>query len=260
MSDFDFPIQSAPAAAMPFEPLTGNSRRSDMTVRYLSFSANFHSDINDNKSKWFYLQQVTGKSAADKWLGKENSSHAHSNFTSRAKPTPCTPEHQVKPIRVIKPGSTRDDLPTLAELLAWKNPPASFCSLVFGAAVCGAASFAFSRQAPFLSSAVPWLSALSMRRRHVHYIPVEYLALVRKSCIINEECLAKASHTPTPLWCRRIYIFSVSAGSQFRAEHVLGFVAQELSLVRVRVRRAPHTSLQRLHFVPHACQGRAHVL
>ena len=111
MSDFDFPIQSAPAAAMPFEPLTGNSRRSDMTVRYLSFSANFHSDINDNKSKWFYLQQVTGKSAADKWLGKENSSHAHSNFTSRAKPTPCTPEHQVKPIRVIKPGSTRDDLP-----------------------------------------------------------------------------------------------------------------------------------------------------
>jgi hypothetical protein len=81
---------------------------------------------------------------------KENARHA-SNTSCTAKRSPCTPHHAAKPIRVVQPGPSSDDLPSMAELLAWKNPPASFCAMVFGSAGCLVASFAFSRQAPFLS-------------------------------------------------------------------------------------------------------------
>lgn len=80
-------------------------------------------------------------------------STAPTKAASLATKSPYTPAHAARPIRVVQPGPTSDELPSMAELLAWKNVPASFCAMAFGCAFCLLASFAFSQQTPFLSGA-----------------------------------------------------------------------------------------------------------
>ena len=99
-----------------------------------------------------FLQHVAQPLQDANGRGKENLM-AETNTGMTTKPSPHTPQHAVKPIRMVHPGPVADDLPSMAELLAWKNPPASFCAMAFGIGTCLLASWAFTRQTPFLSGA-----------------------------------------------------------------------------------------------------------
>ena len=85
---------------------------------------------------------------------KENCARTDVNKAPSVSPqqVPTTPQ-LVKPIRIVEASKKADELPALVDLVNWRNPPAAFCSMICGAALCFTAHYFFGTNAPFLSSA-----------------------------------------------------------------------------------------------------------
>lgn len=153
MSGFRFPLHSEPTPPLPADPSTPL----EDTLK------NWKGDTMANAG--VLTEQVIDENmpSADK-ENKTNLTPMKFGATAKPESEPATPQVFQKPIRVVQTARPQDDFPTLADLVNWKNPPASFCALIAGESMFVAGYYLFSLgNASFLSGACSlMLFALAM--------------------------------------------------------------------------------------------------